>query len=144
MGIFILYCVFFLTNEVRWVEAVRYDSEGFASRIWVESPTLSEVRNLGPNRVLYTNEPTLLYIRTGRQSYALPTSYDTALAQTRPEYDQEVERVNQELRSGKATLILLGREWLEDPGGADWYAQVTRGLRLTARFSDGEIFTGEP
>jgi hypothetical protein len=144
IGLGFFYIGFFIVNQVRWINSVRFDSEGFASRLWLESPTLAAINKMPGDAILYTNEPTLVYIRTGRAVFVLPTPYDTALAMERPGYLQELQRVNQEVTSGEATMVFLALHMQEDAETLAWYQQLTQGLFRFAQYRDGEIYTAQP
>lgn len=140
----VFYLGFFTINQVRWVESTRYDSEGFASRLWRDSPTLAFIRSLPDEAVLYTNEPTLVYIRTDRPVHVFPTPVDTALALARPGYADELARVNRVVADGDAWMVFLGSEWQEQPYGDAWHQALTQGIPLFATFRDGEIYAVQP
>lgn len=144
IGMVLLVGSFFVMNQIRMVQSTRYDSEGFASRIWVNSETLSAVRELPSDLILYTNSPTLLYIRTNRQSNTLPTPLDTALNQLRPNYLAEVAKTRKDILDGKGAIVILGWGWQEEPNGLSWYHDLTDGLRLAVKYTDGEIFVNNP
>jgi hypothetical protein len=131
-------------NQARRVEVMRFDAQGFASRVWGESELISVIRNLPVGKVIYTNKPTLVYIQTGLVSNALPTPYDTALGMERETYDADLEQLRLRADQERAAIAILGWEWMDSPEGEAWYQQMIQGLTAVTSTSEGALFLAHP
>ena len=131
-------------NTARQVSVMRYDAQGFASRVWRESELIGVIRRLPEGKVIYTNKPTLVYIQTGRATNALPTPYDTALGLARQTYDTDLKELRQRADQERAAIAILGWEWMESPEGKAWYSQMIQGLTAVTSTSEGALFLAHP
>jgi hypothetical protein len=131
-------------NQARRVEVMRFDAQGFASRVCGESELISVIRNLPVGKVIYTNKPTLVYIQTGLVSNALPTPYDTALGMERETYDADLEQLRLRADQERAAIAILGWEWMDSPEGEAWYQQMIQGLTAVTSTSEGALFLAHP
>jgi 4-amino-4-deoxy-L-arabinose transferase-like glycosyltransferase len=131
-------------NQFRKVESMRFDGQGFASRVWRDSKTINDIKDLLVRREIFTNKPTLVFILTDKASSMLPTPVDSATAQQRLEYQSDLMRVRQVVFDDKAAVVILGWEWMENDAGMTWYREVTRGLTPISQSSEGAIFIANP
>jgi len=131
-------------NQVRKVETMRHDAQGFASRVWKESAIISAIRELPEDKVIYTNKPTLVYILTKRIPNMLPTPYDTALALDRETYQEDLATLRLRADQERAAIVVLGWEWMDTPQGLDWHRQVIAGLTAVTNSSEGTMYLAHP
>jgi 4-amino-4-deoxy-L-arabinose transferase-like glycosyltransferase len=131
-------------NQVRKVETMRHDAQGFASRVWKESAIISAIQELPEDKVIYTNKPTLVYILTKRVPNMLPTPYDTALALDRETYQEDLATLRLRADQERAAIVVLGWEWMDTPQGLDWHRQVIAGLTAVTNSSEGTMYLAHP
>jgi hypothetical protein len=102
---------------------------------------MQAVRDLPP-MTLYTNEPDLVYFRTGRPSYIVFGRLDPVTGQPREGYDEWLGQARATLRQGGAALILVNVDALmADPGDRAMVEALSEGLAILGRYEDGIILS---
>jgi len=114
--------------------------QGYASFQWYDSKTMAFLRTLPPKTMIYTNQPTAVYLYTGRGVYVLPDRYDPVTTEQRPGFDQGVTTMQTQIKAGQAVLALFS-------GGETSASDATimsSGLYLAQKSTGDEVFTAAP
>lgn len=110
---------------------------GYASFQWYDSQAMAYLRDLPGDVSIYTNEPAAVYLYTGRGARVLPTRYDTATTQERPDFKQGILNLQNDILQGRAVMALFD-------GGDNLASDVnllTGGLHLAFKGQGDEIYT---
>jgi hypothetical protein len=112
---------------------------GYTSFQWYDSDAMDYLRELSPEVKIFTNEPAAVYLYTGRGNYVLPDRFDSATAQARAGFEEGVERMQAEIKAGRAVLALFDiKEFSEDT------RTMTQGLYLAHQSQGDSIYTAKP
>jgi 4-amino-4-deoxy-L-arabinose transferase-like glycosyltransferase len=113
---------------------------GYASFKWYDSKAMAFLRELPDDVKIYTNEPTAVYLYTGRGNYVLPDRFDSATAQVRAGFMEGIERMQMDINSGNAVLAIFdgGEVSLADA------ALLSEGLYLAHKSAGDSIYTMKP
>jgi hypothetical protein len=114
--------------------------QGYASFQWYDSKTMAFLRTLPPNAMIYTNQPTAVYLYTGRGVYVLPDRYDPVTTEQRPGFDQGVATMQTQIKAGQAVLALFSGG---EPSASD-AALMSSSLYLAQKSAGDEAFTAAP
>ena len=90
-----------------WLSLVRQHGMGYNSRTWRHSQTLSRVRDLPPDRLIYTNGQDVLALLAGRDTYALPRHTDVVAGQLNPDFRPQCQQMIDRLRRDDGLLVYL-------------------------------------
>lgn len=93
------------------------DGLGYASWRWRQAEVLAYIRRLPPEIAIYTNSPPAVYHVTGRASRVIPTFLNPVSGLPRPDYEQALAEMRQELFAGRAVLVLFEVSNLEEAFG---------------------------
>lgn len=131
----------FAEDSLDSIHLLHQDGQGFAKSDWQESPTIAAVSQL-PETQIYTNRNTALYILTNRPAYVLPSPTNPATQQPREGYAEDVAAIRQQVRDGKAVLVIFGYRTLDADlsGGHAWMQDLTKDLPVIEAFDDDAIF----
>ena len=124
------------------VQQLFRDGGGYASPRWRNSRTLAALRPIAQDKWIYTNAPGAVYLLTGRPIIVtVPALYSASSRLPRPEFEADVERMRDDLHSGRAILVYLNRP-AASQGYALTEAQLKKrfGLHPIARCNDGGIY----
>lgn len=113
---------------------------GYASFQWYDSQAMAYLRDLPDGVSIYTNEPAAVYLYTGRGARVLPTRYDTATTQERPDFEAGILNLQNDVLQGRAVMALFD-------GGDNIASDVkllTSGLHLAFKGQGDEIYTENP
>jgi hypothetical protein len=124
---------------------VYHNGTRLTGRFWKNSETIAKVRTLPLDTLIYTNEPTAVYILTGRTAFRLPRKYSRKdvrkheISKTNEKYISALSRVRKKMISQNGYLVLLGRQhkWYHVPEDE---LKERLSLRLVEKFSDGAIY----
>ena len=99
------------------------------------------LRTLPSGVMIYTNQPTAVYLYTGRGAYVLPDRVDpvTTEARTTP-FETGVTEMQAQIKAGRAVLALFGGG---SPSASD-AALMSSGLYLAQKSAGDEVFTAAP
>ncbi|MEN6411089.1 MAG: glycosyltransferase family 39 protein [Anaerolineaceae bacterium] len=117
------------------VRTYHEDGQGFLAMNWRISKSLAYIKTLPEDQVLYSNRSTVIYLLTGRTAYVLPTPVDDVTQQPRPDYQSDLENLRQDVQEGARIVIFY-----PDDLDQDWIAELTQGMQLIERTSDGIVF----
>lgn len=101
------------------------------------SETLAAAKALPPDAPIASNGMARLYFWADRNAYAIPWRLDVETGAARPEYQHELEGLRTRLCSQGGALVLFEPESLLDEQAS--IADLTAGMSLLGRYSDGEI-----
>jgi 4-amino-4-deoxy-L-arabinose transferase-like glycosyltransferase len=113
---------------------------GYASFQWYDSQAMAYLRGLPDDVSIYTNEPAAVYLYVGRGAKVLPTHYDSATAQERPDYEDSLVNMQNEISQGLAVMALFdgGDNMASDAGS------LADGLHLGFKGQGDAIYTAKP
>lgn len=113
---------------------------GYASFKWYDSKAIAFLRELPEDVRIYTNEPAVVYLYTGRGNYVLPDRFDAATAQVRTGFEEGIEVMQKDINDGKAVLAIF------DGGGvsAEDVHLLSEGLYLAHKSAGDSIYTAKP
>lgn len=113
---------------------------GYASFKWYDSKAIAFLKALPEDVMIYTNEPAVVYLYTGRGNYVLPDRFDSATAQARAGFYEGIERMQQDINSRRAVLAIFdgGEVSLEDE------VLLSEGLYLAHKSAGDAIYTAQP
>jgi 4-amino-4-deoxy-L-arabinose transferase-like glycosyltransferase len=114
--------------------------QGYASFQWYDSKTMAFLRTLPPKTIIYTNQPTAVYLYIKRGVYVLPDRFDPVTAEARPGFIQGVSIMQTQIKAGQAVLALFSGG---EPSAAD-AAIMSDGLYLAQKSAGDEVFTAAP
>jgi hypothetical protein len=103
----LLFVVSYSLRGVSWFLHVRQDGQGYASRAWKESETISKVKNLPSNMRIYSNGYDAIYYLTGRRAIYLPEKINHNTGRPNENYETELEKMRTDLEQGNAVLVYL-------------------------------------
>ena len=98
------------------------------------------LRGLTPGVMIYTNQPTAVYLYTGRGAYVLPDRFDPVTTEKRPGFDQGVTQMQDQIKAGQAVLALFSGG---GPSASD-AALMSSGLYLAQKSAGDEVFSAAP
>jgi 4-amino-4-deoxy-L-arabinose transferase-like glycosyltransferase len=130
----------FISDGRLTIENLQKDGQGYSTRVWRESETMQAIRDLPPDTVIYTNRPTAVYLLTGRGAYVTPSPLDPVQMQQRPEYMNDLSRMKEEVREGRAILIFFAPGQLTQPEEIRWYEEVKSGLTMSYHFEESDVY----
>jgi hypothetical protein len=113
---------------------------GYASFKWYDSEAMAYLRELPEDVMIYTNEPAVVYLYTGRGNYVLPDRFDSATAQVRSGFQEGIELMQQDINNGGAVLAIFdgGEVSLADA------ILLSDGLFLAHKSAGDSIYTAQP
>lgn len=138
----LLFVVSYSLRGARWFLQVSQDGQGYASRAWRGSETISKVKNLPSNMRIYSNGYDAIYYLTGRRAIYLPEKINHNTGRPNENYETELEKMRRDLEQGNAVLVYLRtlpERWFL-PSEAELVQRLRpRSVEPTA---DGSIFSG--
>ncbi len=114
--------------------------QGYASFQWYDSKTMAYLRTLPPQVMIYTNQPTAVYLYTRRGAYVLPDRFDPVTTEARPGFDRGVATMQAQIKAGQAVLALFSGG---EPSASD-AAFMSSGLYLAQKSAGDEVYTAAP
>ena len=141
LSLFVLGVSFFDCQQT--VRELGKAGQGFAGWRWYESKVMAAIRELRGDVMIYTNQPTAVYLWTDRPCLVLPTPVDPVTEQPYLIYEQGLQVVRQDVQQGKAILAIFDWSDVKDPTVVDLEA-LTEGLYLAGKYGNDFIFAREP
>ncbi len=120
-------------------KAFHSDGQGFLALRWRISKTVAYINQM-PDRVIYSNRAPLIYLLTDRTAYVLPTREDDVKEQERAGYQADVEKVRQDVEDGAAIIVFDDAEIMESAQGRAWIEDLTHGMKIIEKTSDGIVY----
>jgi 4-amino-4-deoxy-L-arabinose transferase-like glycosyltransferase len=80
---------------------------GLTGELWATSRALERVRELTPDRPVYTNAVDVVWFHTGRTALPLPEKAEFLTGRANPRYDQEVARMGEDLAARDGLVIYV-------------------------------------
>lgn len=128
-----------IVGQARAVADLSRGGMGYASFKWYDSKVMDYLRTLPADIAIYTNEPGAVYLYTGRASRVLPERVDPVTGLAWDNFNEGVEIVRNDVRSGYAVLVLF------DVGAQDPdLAQLTEGLYPIMKSGGDVIYYAPP
>lgn len=123
-----------------WIALFRQDGQGFLALNWRISKTVEYINQLPQDKLIYSNRAPVIYLLTDRTAYVLPTPEDGVKEREREGYLAELEKVREDVRNGAVIVLFNDSGLTDDPGGRAWVAELTQGMAVVERTSDGTIY----
>jgi hypothetical protein len=136
----VLFTGFWVREGKYTVNLLGQDGQGYASLTWKNSPTIEYIRNLPPEKIIYTNKNTGVFLQTGRNSYRLLSRTDPVTLKPRDNYEDQLAEMHRNILAQKAVLIFFGPDEQTEPDDRAWLEDLRSGLTLFEKFSDSEIY----
>jgi hypothetical protein len=130
----------FISDGRLTVQNLRKDGQGYSAKEWRASETMALIRDLPEDMIIYTNEPTGVYLLTGRGSYSTPSPWDPVILQPRAGYADDLSRMKQAIQDGAAVLFIFSPGRLVEPQDKAWYEDLKSGLVVSKFLSDSEMY----
>lgn len=126
-------------NTYTQVNAFHNDGQGFLALRWRISKTVAYIEQM-PERVIYSNRAPVVYLLTDRTAYVLPTRMDDVKERERAGYQAEVEKVRADVENGAVIILFDDVEIMESEQGRAWVNDLTHGMEVIERTSDGIVY----
>lgn len=127
-------------DAVDTVRTIHAGGLGFSSVAWATSPTIREVNSL-PDAPIYTNQPDIVYLLTGRPAYIVFSRTDPVTSLPRPDYDAWIASVRQAMCWRGARLVLFSPDLLAmSSTDNEMVTLLTQGMQLEQHYEDGAIY----
>jgi hypothetical protein len=100
--------VFVASYSIRgaiWFMQTRQDGQGYASRAWKGSATISRVRNVPPGVPIYSNGYDAIYYLTQRPAIYVPEKVKHSTGLVNENYDTEVDSMGKALKERGGRLV---------------------------------------
>ncbi|HXV28588.1 MAG TPA: hypothetical protein VD913_06455 [bacterium] len=133
----------------RNVKDMTQNGRAFTSREWQTSPTISKVKTLPENTLIYSNDPSIIYINTGRPASRLPRKFDKQHsrkqeeAEIRGRYPSQLRRVGKNLqkKDGYIVFFLERHRWYKI---SQKELEKVLPVKIQDRLADGIIYQANP
>ncbi len=127
-----------------WIEMYR-SGKAFTSRQWKTSPTLAKIETLPGKLLIYSNDPSIIYINTGRPAARLPRKYNKQHTRKGEEakpaktYFPRIANVKRRLesREGYVVFFLDRHRWFNPPQKE---LQELLPIQIVETLQDGVIY----
>jgi hypothetical protein len=129
-----------IVGQYATVKELAKGGQGYASFQWYDSKTMGFLRTLPSGEMIYTNQPTAVYLYTGRGAYVLPDRLDPVTTEPRSGFDKGVTEMQAQIKTGRAVLALFSGG---NPSASD-AALMSSGLYLAQKSAGDEVFTAAP
>ena len=125
-------------GQARTVTSLAGGGTGYASFKWYDSKVMDYLQTLD-GLAIYTNEPGAVYLYTGRGCRVLPQRVDPVTGLAWDNFNEGVENVRNDVRSGGAVLALFDVN-TQDPD----YAMLTEGLYPIMKSGGDVVYYAPP
>ena len=142
VGILVLlvFAWFWAREGRQMVDILRQDGQGFAGLSWRNSRTIEYIQTLPPDKTIYTNKSTGVFLLTGRNAYAILSRTDPVTQKPRPNYAEELEKLHRDVQERRAVLIFFGADQQTEPEDRAWLEDLRSGLTIFKKFTDSEVY----
>ncbi len=111
VGVIALFVLSGLIRTAFWVAIARSDGQGFASRVWRQSPLVQVAATIPESDKVFTNGPDVIYFLTGRRAALIPAKVDSMTRQPNVAYPAQVSAMRQELGKGAVLIDFRAINW---------------------------------
>jgi len=101
---------------------------------------MAYLRDLPDEIHIYTNQPAAVYLYVDRGAYVLPARTDSATGLDRPDFNQSVEAMRDEVKAGEAVIAIFD-EFGDD---SDDFIFMTDNFFMIFKGQNDTIFSGQP
>ncbi len=136
----LIYCGFLVVGSIRYISHFRQDGQGYASRLYRDSKLFDVLKALPSEYSIYSNADLPISLYTGRSPDFLPMKVDNQTLRANTEYENQMERMTEDLKEGGGVLVYFARDdnWFELPSLDEIKKRIP--LRCIASGSDGAIY----
>jgi hypothetical protein len=138
----IIFVVSYSTRGAIWFMHTRQDGQGYASRAWRESETITQVKKLPAGVPIYSNAYDAIYYLTNRPAIYIPEKVKHGTGLDNENYATEVASMGREIKERNGVLVYfytLPERWFL-PSEAELKQQLN--LRNMDINSDGSVYAG--
>jgi hypothetical protein len=140
VGLLVLVAFFWFRDGRSTVSVLQQDGQGFASLSWQNSPTIEYIRTLPPDKKIYTNKNTGVFLLTGRNAYRILSRMDPVTLKPRENYAEQLALIHRDVSEGIAVLIFFGADQQTEPEDRAWLEDLRSGLTIYEDFEDSEVY----
>jgi hypothetical protein len=138
--VILVFAWYWVSDGSLTVDKLRRDGGGFASLAWRNSRTIEYIQRLPPEKIIYTNKSTAVFLLTGRNAYAVQSRVDPVTQIPRASYVEELDRLHNDVLSRRAVLIFFGADQQTAPEDRAWLEDLRSGLTIFEDFGDSEVY----
>lgn len=137
-AVVVLLCLFYLPQMYQYLSVSYQEGSGFSGAVWKNSETMQVLKQFPPGGTLYSNNPTAIYFVLGRQAVSIPEQYDRVKKKYRPDFEQNLAFMRQQLKNPDSALIIFYpyQDVRENPP----LEVITDGLDVFRNSTDGTIY----
>lgn len=132
--------LFSFAGEAEAMKIFSTEGQGYASWKYHDSAILAAIRDLPQDVSIYTNSPPAVYLVTERSSRVMPTKTDPVSNTTRPDYEQDIEKMVAQINNGEAVLALFNTNDIENSSDAGSIESIITRLNSLKKTGDAELF----
>ncbi len=133
----------YVIRGAKWFLAVSNDGQGYSSKAWRDSATISRIRTLSSDAPIYSNGYDAIYYLGRRPAMYLPQKINHNTAEANAIYELEIENMAKDLKQRGGVLVYFKtfpeRSFL--PSESELKERLS--LRLLANEPDGSIYAVE-
>jgi hypothetical protein len=125
------------------------NGRAFTSRRWKTSSTIARVKTFPQSALVYSNDPSIIYVNTGRPALRLPRKYDKKHSRDRSapklseKYFSELKEMKERLVLKEGYIVFFGKRdrWFQIPRSE---FQKRLPIQIMEELSDGVIYQIRP
>jgi hypothetical protein len=130
-----------IVGQARAVADLSRGGTGYASFKWYDSKVMDYLQTLPADIAIYTNEPGVVYLYTGRGCRVLPEHVDPVTGLAWDNFNAGIALVQQDVLSSRAVLMLFN---VNVPDSQADYALLTKGLYLVLKSGGDAVYYAPP
>jgi len=123
------YCLLYARRGVRWVARRASDGGGYSASTWQQSALMREVGGLPADAIIYSNNPTAIYLVAEREARHLPRSTIPWTGLKNAAYQERMQAVGQRLLETDGYVVFFSRSGL---GGMPTEADLVEAVPVEA------------
>jgi hypothetical protein len=128
-----------LLNSANQAWTLFAEGDGFTARVYQQSELIENIHRMDKTVKVYTNNTSVIYFNTGKLSWSIPEKMDTIQSKPNVNYEQEMEAMQADIRSGKAILVIF-RPYDDKNGVYPQIEELTGELSQTYKSKVGSIY----
>jgi 4-amino-4-deoxy-L-arabinose transferase-like glycosyltransferase len=130
----------YLNAAAGFVRQAHFEGQGYASRSWQESPTLTALQALPASTPIFSNRPDAIAVLTGRPAGRIPANYNPSTLRENPNRSAEIAQLRQKVRDRKGVVVVFKKIGVRGYLMSEAELSVTIPLLLVKRTRDGAIY----
>ena len=102
-----IFVLFSLITIIFGIKGFYEEGQGYNSRKWLESDTISELRSMDITETIYTNNPYAIYFFLDRNPSPFPTKINIYTNKNNINYIEDLNRTIEEIREKNGLIVLF-------------------------------------